>query len=663
MKDWLIYLLESGLCMAGIYAIYALWLRKLTHFGINRAFLLGGLGLAILLPLGECEVSWLANESTPATQAVRLPAELNLDDVPEFSPVRATVPLHESKVRAARMNPLVRVDNGSVTWPQVLFGAWLLGALLLGIRFGVRYWRLWRLAHPHPRGSIVLQTPGGGSFSFGGRIFLDADPLQPGERDLVLAHERAHLCAHHDRDNLLMELVRIIWWFHPLLPFWSRSLRNLHEFQADAAVAQGADRLGYSRLILRLAGRTSRPAPAPAFAASKAGQRIEMLHQPPSSPKSKLKYLALLPLLTLLLFSFVIVPVDRPIVEDGGPARPEFAGELIPVERPQVQARLESQIQQLKARPQQIEKAIARSRDWQSRIVPLLEEEGIPSDFFFLAVAESLLNNDAESSMGATGMWQFMPQTARSCGLTVNAQVDQRKDWAQATRAAGRFLRDLHRETGSWVATAVAYNKGLPGYRRLLQTHGAESYFDLPIKNESYLYRILAFKQLVQPELGARPAAQGTAYTNPPRIRPLRDHSGVEISSRFGRRKDPATGKMKMHLGIDLRAPQGMPVMAPADGEVIEAGEHRLWGKYIVLRHDARYTTRYCHLDDVIVTPGKFVKQKQVIGKVGSTGRSTGPHLHYEVYQDGTAVDPAQYWIGPEGQLFYRLPDFEADDC
>jgi murein DD-endopeptidase MepM/ murein hydrolase activator NlpD len=109
-------------------------------------------------------------------------------------------------------------------------------------------------------------------------------------------------------------------------------------------------------------------------------------------------------------------------------------------------------------------------------------------------------------------------------------------------------------------------------------------------------------------------------------------------------RPDPDTPADKMHDGIDLKAPLGTAVMAPADGEVVEAGKDDMHGKYLTLRHDAEYTTRYFHLDEVSVSPGEAVEAGKEIGKVGTTGRSSGPHLHYEVRKNGEAVDPAEYF-------------------
>ncbi|MEM7047885.1 MAG: peptidoglycan DD-metalloendopeptidase family protein [Pseudomonadota bacterium] len=115
---------------------------------------------------------------------------------------------------------------------------------------------------------------------------------------------------------------------------------------------------------------------------------------------------------------------------------------------------------------------------------------------------------------------------------------------------------------------------------------------------------------------------------------------GARISSRFGMRLHPILGYNKAHRGVDFAAPTGTPIYASGHGTVIWAKTHGAYGKAIVLRHNAETKTRYAHLSKILVRPGQRVTQGDVIGLVGSTGRSTGPHLHYEVLLKDKQVDP-----------------------
>lgn len=120
------------------------------------------------------------------------------------------------------------------------------------------------------------------------------------------------------------------------------------------------------------------------------------------------------------------------------------------------------------------------------------------------------------------------------------------------------------------------------------------------------------------------------------------------FSHGFGWRKDPFTGKRAFHRGLDIVAPERTPVRAPADGVVTTAGRLGPYGKRIDISHGYGYVTRYGHLSEVTVKPGTRVRRGDVIGRVGSTGRSTGPHLHYEVFRDGRRVNPWRY-LGEKG--------------
>jgi len=115
------------------------------------------------------------------------------------------------------------------------------------------------------------------------------------------------------------------------------------------------------------------------------------------------------------------------------------------------------------------------------------------------------------------------------------------------------------------------------------------------------------------------------------------------FSDGFGWRRDPIDGSREFHKGVDIVAPTGTPVRASADGLVTAAGRMAGYGSMIHLVHGFGLGTRYGHLSRVMVSPGQRVKRGDVIGLVGSSGRSTGPHLHYEVFRTGVQVDPRKY--------------------
>ena len=128
---------------------------------------------------------------------------------------------------------------------------------------------------------------------------------------------------------------------------------------------------------------------------------------------------------------------------------------------------------------------------------------------------------------------------------------------------------------------------------------------------------------------------------------------GAALTSGFGMRQHPVLGGRRQHTGIDLAAPTGTPVYATADGVIGRADWYSSYGLYIAINHGASMETRYAHLSRLAVAAGDTVKKGDLIGYVGSTGRSTGPHLHYEVRVDGLAVNPIPYMVEGEAQLAY----------
>jgi murein DD-endopeptidase MepM/ murein hydrolase activator NlpD len=126
-----------------------------------------------------------------------------------------------------------------------------------------------------------------------------------------------------------------------------------------------------------------------------------------------------------------------------------------------------------------------------------------------------------------------------------------------------------------------------------------------------------------------------------PLIQPISPADRYWLTSDFGYRKDPFTKARKVHHGIDMAGRVGLKIYATGDGvvKIAEVNRHG-YGKEVLINHGFGYTSRYAHLNDILVKPGEEVKRGQVIGTLGSTGRSTGPHLHYEIRYFNRAIDP-----------------------
>ncbi len=114
----------------------------------------------------------------------------------------------------------------------------------------------------------------------------------------------------------------------------------------------------------------------------------------------------------------------------------------------------------------------------------------------------------------------------------------------------------------------------------------------------------------------------------------------AQFSSGYGMRRDPITHEMRLHRGVDIAAPQGARVHTAGAGRVVFSGYEKGYGNTVVVQHPDGYESRYAHLAELLVKEGDQIQASQVVGTVGNTGRSTGPHLHFEISRHGSQLDP-----------------------
>lgn len=146
----------------------------------------------------------------------------------------------------------------------------------------------------------------------------------------------------------------------------------------------------------------------------------------------------------------------------------------------------------------------------------------------------------------------------------------------------------------------------------------------------------------VKPNLEATLASEVKRQAAFPQGKPIT--GALQVSSEFGLRPSPFGGlDYEIHEGIDFAGPIGKPVLATADGTVALAEYERGYGNHIKINHGYGYTTLYAHLSRTVVQPGDWVKRGNVVGYLGNTGRSSGPHLHYGIYRQGQPVNPRHY--------------------
>lgn len=195
---------------------------------------------------------------------------------------------------------------------------------------------------------------------------------------------------------------------------------------------------------------------------------------------------------------------------------------------------------------------------------------------------------------------------------------------------------------------ALTYGFGAPRRRSLPQSiialavqgnSGLESGFSASLYTFQLMKAAAAGKSTFDSTINSLIANPPIDRATVPSIWPVR---GL-VTGGFGERLDPLNGEGAFHSGMDIAAPVGTPVDATADGIVFASGPDSAYGNSILIDHGFGITTKYSHLSRVDVVIGQEIKQGQVIGAVGQTGRTTGPHLHYEVHVHEAPVNPAKY--------------------
>ena len=229
------------------------------------------------------------------------------------------------------------------------------------------------------------------------------------------------------------------------------------------------------------------------------------------------------------------------------------------------------------------------------------------------------------------------------------ANLDQLRDeTARMLKAARGFESSLGSTLGKLGLDISGNNSPSKADRGDLS-----SFFDLKETAEGSLKEVSEVRRLagylssaVDPvrELGDLLSAQSSLLTDIPNLWPVKGGIG-HISMFFGQNENPFTGQWYIHKGVDISTyRQGDPILATADGQVVTVDyDIGGFGNYIIIKHKHGFYTRYAHLQSFRVQKGQKVEQGQVIGYIGNTGLSTGPHLHYEVHIGSDVVDPMKY--------------------
>jgi murein DD-endopeptidase MepM/ murein hydrolase activator NlpD len=214
-------------------------------------------------------------------------------------------------------------------------------------------------------------------------------------------------------------------------------------------------------------------------------------------------------------------------------------------------------------------------------------------------------------------------------------------------QAAKRFQSSL-----SQTLSLIGVNQVSTSNKSSVQNSDLSSLFDLQEISKGSVRETADIRQLVsylegsiQPieQIGKMLETQSALFADTPSIWPVRNGLG-HISMAYGQNIHPITGQWYIHKGMDISTwRSGDPILATANGQVVTVTYDNGMGNYVIIKHKYGYYTRYAHMETVRVKKGQFVSQGNIIGTIGSTGLSTGAHLHYEVHIGSEVVDPAKY--------------------
>ncbi len=227
--------------------------------------------------------------------------------------------------------------------------------------------------------------------------------------------------------------------------------------------------------------------------------------------------------------------------------------------------------------------------------------------------------------------------------LRINKElVAEVSEFEKAMRVVGELETKLRIMTGTEKEElATGGPSGLSNLLRYIEEKPALAIEDVRALEKRAVLQAKSLEELSQILEG-----QTIRLAHTPSISPVEGRAW--LASKFGGRRDPYTRRWRMHEGLDLAARPGTPIIAAADGVVRFSGEKGTWGRVVIIAHGYGFETRYTHNRRNLVKTGQEVKRYDQIAELGASGRTTGPHVHYEVYRLGKPVDPMLYIVNLE---------------
>ncbi len=435
--------------------------------------------------------------------------------------------------------------------------------------------------------------------------------MTPAELELLVAHELWHVRRWDYLANLLQSVVEVALFFHPAVWWVSRRVRAEREACCDdGVVGSGVEPLAYARALAAL--EAHRAVHGGLVLASTGGAlmwRVERLLKPELRVRSASSVWG--------GFAAAVAVLVAGAVFAGVPGGPSLSSRWLPPALAPYRA--------------EIEAAAAR--------------HGVDADLLAIVVlAESGGNPRAVSPRGARGLMQLLPKTAETLAREAKLAYAPEKldEPAYNLDLGARYLKAQLERFGAAkdpVALAIAAYNGGPEQAQAW----AEGRAPLSSETAGYEQRVLGMWRERGSETSAAYQAWREKFRGRNAQRAVSPLSAGKVTLGFGAVGNPIDGPEARHPGVDLAASAGTPLRAPLDGVVSEVSSDPRRGTVVVLTHSGGLQTRYHHLGSVQVKPAERVHQGETFATVGTSGQSTGPHVHYEVLDLGEPIDPAAF--------------------
>lgn len=480
---------------------------------------------------------------------------------------------------------------------------------------------------------------------------------------ITVFHELQH---HRNGDTKWVYLVwflRSICIFNPCIHLWCRLISELQEFACDEVLVdqKKINSQDYARCLFEVAKSSSDRRRVPVCATGLTlmvqrkllKRRIEkMFKKIPMQFKWQINLLFLIFIIGLLMSISCALKGsirDQRITMQQAVAMAEKAGaetDYPIVVNDLVLKELNSYLGTPEGR-EFIRASLERMKYYKKGIENKIKEYGVPMEFLAIPIVESgyrNLNQNTNKVRGA-GIWMFIPSTARAFGLTVNEELDERLNIEILTDAAMRYLMANKLRFDDWQLSVLAYNIGESNVQKTIAKTGSQDVWDLSrafFRNgHNYYAKFLAAVIIMKnPESVADKSERLAKYDGIHLIWPMKGW----VTSKYGYRISPFSNEKEFHNGIDIAASKGEPIHAADSGTVVNVGfSPDVYGHYMILQHKDNFQTLYAKCEKILVKEGQVLKSGDIIATCGSSGRSTGPHLHFELRKDGKPVDPEKY--------------------